>query len=207
VERSGGGDDFPPLGGQLNGDAFAQSNGITVGSPNDQQPRANGQQTQLPNRENTGAFQQNQQPPSTLQTQQLPSQNGQPSPAPSAVKKYADMTENEQWGLPGLMAAFEARRLAENGGQVDDTLPPALRSTVIMGHDLKSLGLNLDSPDPLYPTFTPFEAIGSSGSTFDFHERNMIPDFTLPSAYTVTNVPNLNGRINAFSDGNLCPGA
>ncbi len=114
------------------------------------------------------------------------------------------MTEDEKWGLQGLMAAFEARRQAESGGIVDDTLPPALRSAVIMGHDLSTLGLDLDSPEPLYPTFTPFQAVGSSNSTFDFHERHMVPDFTLPNAYTVTNVPKITDRMSAFSEGTSC---
>ena len=111
------------------------------------------------------------------------------------------MTENEKWGLPGLMAAFEARRAAENGGQVDETLPKMMRSSVIMGHDLSTLGMDLDSSEPLHPTFTPFPATGSSGSEFNFHERHMVPDFTLPSAYTVTNVPPLAQRMSAFADG------
>ncbi len=206
IERSagggGGGDEFPPLGGQLNGDLFSQSHGVGsgIGSPDIQQPRMNGQQTQMPIRDSSAFLAGPQQLMSQQQSQQS-SQNGHPAPLVSNVKKYADMTEDEKWGLPGLMAAFEARRQMDNGGQVDETLPPALRSTVIMGHDLGALGLDLDSPDPLYPTFTPFQAIGSSGSSFDFHERNMIPDFTLPSAYTVTNVPPIQARITAFSDG------
>ncbi|KAF2484905.1 hypothetical protein BDY17DRAFT_247985 [Neohortaea acidophila] len=72
-----------------------------------------------------------------------------------------------------------------------------------MGHDLTSLGLDLDSPEPLYPTFTPFQAVGSSGSSLDFHDRHIIPDFTLPSAYTVTNVPPLTSRMGTFNDETL----
>lgn len=115
------------------------------------------------------------------------------------------MAEKEKWGLPGLLAVFEARRAADNGGQVDETIPPAWRSSVVMGHDLSTLGMDLDSPDPLYPTFTPFPAAGSSGSEFNFHERHMVPDFTLPSAYTVTNVPPLSSRMSAFADGKSQP--
>ena len=33
------------------------------------------------------------------------------------------------------------------------------------------------------------------------NDRYVIPDFTLPAAYTVTNVPPLSSRVNAFSDG------
>lgn len=117
------------------------------------------------------------------------------------MKKYGDMTENEQWGMMGLMAAFESRRQVESGGQADETLPPALRNGVFLGQDLSTLGMDLDSPDPIGPTFTPFPNLTGSGSQFDFHDRHMVPDFTLPSAYTVTNVPPLNSRMSAFSDG------
>ena len=210
MDRQGSGDDFPPLGGQVNGDAFAQANGINsgVGSPDMQQPRMNGQQTQLPIRESSSTFQQTQPPPvnqQSSQSQPQPSQNGQPPPAPSGLKNYADMTENEKWALPGLMAAFEARRQSENNGQVDDSLPASMRCAIIMGHELGALGMDLDSPDPIHPTFMPFQAVGSSGSTFDFHERHMVPDFTLPSAYTVTNVPPLSSRMSAFADGMFTP--
>ena len=74
-----------------------------------------------------------------------------------------------------------------------------------MGHDLSSLGMDLDSTEPLYPTFHPFQAPGSTGSSFDYHDRHIIPDFTLPAAYTVTNVPPLSSRMGAFSDGSFAP--
>lgn len=205
-DRAGGGDDFPPLGGQLNGDGLSESNGFNsgYGSPDVQQPRTNGQQSQLPIRDAGGTFQQSQQPPiGQPASQPLPqsSQNSQQPQSTSGIKKYADMTESEKWGLPGLMAAFESRKQAESGGQQYDTLPLPMRSAIIMGHDLSSLGLDLESPEPLYPTFTPFQAVGSTSSSFDFHDRLMVPDFTLPSAYTVTNVPPLSSRMSAFSDG------
>lgn len=124
---------------------------------------------------------------------------------PPGVKRYADMTDSEKYGLTALSAAFEARRTLESGGQPDQTLPPAMRNAVFLGQDLNSLGLDLDSPDPLYTTFTPFPsaaaANGGSSGQFDFHDRHMVPDFTLPNAYTVTNVPPLSGRMSAFSDG------
>ena len=206
ADRAGSGDDFPPLGGQMNGDGFGQLNGLSsaVGSPDMQQPRINGQQSQLPIRQGSDAFQQTTGLPSNQnhsQSQPQSSQNGQQQPPPSNVKRYADMTDKEKWGLPGLMAAFEARRQAENGGQVDESLPPQMRSAVIMGHDLSTLGMDLDSPEPLHPTFSPFPAAGSSGSEFNFHERHVVPDFTLPSAYTVSNVPLLSSRMSAFADG------
>ena len=127
-------------------------------------------------------------------------QNGQPAPA-STTKKYSDMTENEKWGLQGLMAAYEARRQTEIGGQPDESVPANMRSAVFMGQDLSPLDLDLDSVEPLYPTFTPFPHVSGSGSAFDFHDKHIVPDFTLPNAYTVTNVPPAAARMGAFSDG------
>ena len=111
------------------------------------------------------------------------------------------MTEQEQWGLEALSAAYEARKNLESGQPVDETLPPIMRSAIFFGQDLSALGMDLDSIDPIYPTFTPFPAMNSSGSTFDFHDRHTIPDFQLPGAYTVNNVPPLAGRVAALSDG------
>lgn len=206
TDRAGGGDEFPPLGGQANGEALGHSNGFNsgYGSPDAPHPRSNSQQNQLPVREGSGNFSQPQQAPigqKAAQTLPQSTQNGSHSQSTSSVKAYGDMTESEKWGLPGLMAAFESRKNVEAGGQADMTLLPAMRSSLIMGHDLNSLGMDLDSELPLYPTFTPFQAVGSSNSTFDFHDRHVIPDFTLPIAYTVTNVPPLSSRMSAFSDG------
>lgn len=124
------------------------------------------------------------------------------------VKRYADMNEQEQWGLEALSAAYEARKNLENGQPVDETLPPIMRSAIFFGQDLGALGMDLDSQEPIYPTFTPFPAVNSTGSTFDFHDRNTVPDFQLPAAYTVNNVPPLAGRVAALSDGmsrtNVC---
>ncbi|KAK4544047.1 hypothetical protein LTR36_004545 [Oleoguttula mirabilis] len=239
-----GADDFPPLGGQVNGDTLGQSNGFgsSIASPDIAQPsRApNGQQTELSIRQaSNAAFQQpSQQAPigssqgapqqaqqaqqqhapatQSSQLQMQPAvQNGQPHPKqsttsttlPPGVKRYADMSDNEKYGLAALVAAFEARRTLESGGQPDQTLPPAMRHSVFLGQDLNSLGLDLDSPDPLYTTFTPFPSLaaanGGSSGQFDFHDRHMVPDFTLPSAYTVTNVPPLSSRMSAFSDETL----
>ncbi|KAK0815683.1 transcriptional regulator [Friedmanniomyces endolithicus] len=211
VERTE--DAFPPLGGQLNGDAL-QSNGLgsSIASPDGAQAQQNGQQAQLPIRNPSNTYQQQPQQapigsgqPASQPQQQLQAaiQNGQAPPA--NIKRYTDMTEDERYGLTGLLAAFEARRALEAGQPVDDTLPPAMRNGVMLGQDLSTLGMDLDSPDPIYPTFTPFPLLPerSSGSNFDFFERNVVPDFTLPSAYTVTNVPPLERRMGAFSDETL----
>lgn len=117
------------------------------------------------------------------------------------MKRYEDMTEAEKWGLPGLMAAFEARRQMETNGQVDDSLPFELRNGIMMGQDLDQLGMDLNQDGPLYTTFTPFPAVNMSGSSFDYHDRHMVPDYYLPTGYTVNNVPPLPSRMSAFSDG------
>ncbi|KAF2725717.1 hypothetical protein K431DRAFT_214643 [Polychaeton citri CBS 116435] len=72
-----------------------------------------------------------------------------------------------------------------------------------MGQDLSTLGLDLDSPDPLIPSFFPFPGEGRTGSMYDFHDRHVVPDFHIPSAYTVNNVPPLQTRIGSFSDETL----
>jgi CCR4-NOT transcription complex subunit 2 len=100
--------------------------------------------------------------------------------APQQTKPYADMTEQEKFGLPGLLAKIRSNDAA---------------SAFTMGVDINSLGLDLDSPDPLFSTFsTPFA---------DSRSRPVIPDFALPAAYSVTNVPSLASRMPAFSDETL----
>jgi CCR4-NOT transcription complex subunit 2 len=217
-QSNGGGDEFPPLGVRTNGEAFEQANGlggVTLRSPEDSQTQGGGQQTQLPFRETSNASTQAQQAPIGHPLTQTTSQQQQPQSilaapvqpaAPSGgVKRYADMTEQEQWGLEALSAAYEARKNLESGQPVDETLPPIMRSAIFFGQDLSALGMDLDSLDPIYPTFTPFPAANSTGSTFDFHDRHTIPDFQLPGAYTVNNVPPLAGRVAALSDGNESP--
>jgi CCR4-NOT transcription complex subunit 2 len=217
-QSNGGGDEFPPLGVRTNGEAFEQANGlggVTLRSPEDSQTQGSGQQTQLPFRETSNASTQAQQAPIGHPLTQTTSQQQQPQSilaapvqpaAPSGgVKRYADMSEQEQWGLEALSAAYEARKNLESGQPVDETLPPIMRSAIFFGQDLSALGMDLDSLDPIYPTFTPFPAANSTGSTFDFHDRHTIPDFQLPGAYTVNNVPPLAGRVAALSDGNDFP--
>ncbi|KAI6825088.1 hypothetical protein KC358_g8078, partial [Hortaea werneckii] len=209
----GGGDEFPPLSGpgQLNGDTSNLGSAVT--SPGASQPPT-AQQTQLPIREaSNAAFQapQSQQqtpigPPQLPQsTPQLPQQNTASQPPATAVKRYADMTDDEKYGLAGLAAAFEARRLYEIGqtSQIDATLPSTMRNALFLGQDLSLLGLDLDSPEPLYPTFSAFPSAAAGTNSFDYTERNVVPEFSLPPAYVVTNVPNLEGRMGGFSDETL----
>lgn len=200
-----------------NGDSSRQSNGFgsaSLSSPDPQHPQPNGQQTQLPIRDSSNSnFPPNQQAPiGSTQSAAAPQSQYQPPQqheqrAPSAqpnpsVKRWADMSEQERWGMAGLAAQLEYRRASENGEPVDETLPPSQRNAgLLMGQDLNALGMDLESPEPLYTTFTPFPARDSSGSMFDYRDRYPVPAFTVPPAYTVNNVPSMSSRMGAFSDG------
>jgi len=62
--NGGGGDDFPPLSGQANGDGFHSNGfGASLRSPDSTLPHVNGQQTQLPFRDTSNPTQQTQQAP------------------------------------------------------------------------------------------------------------------------------------------------
>lgn len=188
------GDEFPPLGGQINGDVFSAAHR----SPEEPASRSvlpyreqYTQSTQLSNGQGSGA----------IPAQGLTSR-------PSGMKRYVDMTEAEKFGLEGLAAAFEARKAIDSGQPVDETLPSIMRSGLFFGQDLNALGMDLDSPDPIWPTFTAFPAstsqaqgAGVPNGIFDFHDRAIVPEFTLPQAYTVTNVPPLASRLGSLSDG------
>ncbi|KAF2145273.1 uncharacterized protein K452DRAFT_284654 [Aplosporella prunicola CBS 121167] len=97
--------------------------------------------------------------------------------------RLSQMSEIDRFGLPGLLAM----------------IPPesADHSSLAIGQDLTVLGLDLNRPDnsPLYPSFgSPFAEPGS---------RPVVPDFALPAAYTVTNVPPLHTKMSSFSDETL----
>ncbi|KAF2019342.1 hypothetical protein BU24DRAFT_418949 [Aaosphaeria arxii CBS 175.79] len=95
-------------------------------------------------------------------------------------KKLAEMTDSERYGLPGLLSMIP--------------LESPDYSSLAVGQDLTVLGLDLSRPDnsPLHPTF---------GSPFvESNVKPVIPpDFTLPAAYTVTNVPPLHTKMASFS--------
>ncbi|KAF2637560.1 hypothetical protein P280DRAFT_407262 [Massarina eburnea CBS 473.64] len=99
---------------------------------------------------------------------------------PQQPKKLSDMTETERYGLPGLLSMIP--------------LESPDYSSLAVGQDLTVLGLDLSRPDnsPLHPTF---------GSPFvDTNAKPVIPpDFKLPAAYTVTNVPPLHTKVASFS--------
>ncbi|KAL2040439.1 hypothetical protein N7G274_006882 [Stereocaulon virgatum] len=91
------------------------------------------------------------------------------------------MSAMEEFGLPGLLATIRSANPDVAG--------------LARGQDLTSLGLNLNSPEPLWPTFAgPFAEPGS---------RPMQPDFTLPECYTVDNVNRVKDKIPGFSDETL----
>jgi CCR4-NOT transcription complex subunit 2 len=114
------------------------------------------------------------------------------------------MTEDERWGMAGFNAILEARRQIEIGGEVDDTMPPQYRNAmVVMGQDLNALGMDLENPEPLHPSFSVFPSRNPSSSMFDYKDHHPVPAFTVPPAYTVNNVPPMHARMGAFSDGNL----
>lgn len=212
-DHGGGVSEFPPLGGQLNGDGMRSSNGFgsTLDSPEETHPQPNGPSSQLPIRDASNAFSQSQQAPIGSQAQAQSSQPQAQSASDQSpraaqpslpVKRWADMTEQEHFGLAGLSAMFEARRQFDTGGVVDETLPPQMSNSILfMGQDLNALGMDLDSPEPLHPTFHVFPDATGSNSMFDSRNHHPVPAFNVPDAYTVTNVPPMHTRINAFSDG------
>ncbi|QIX01039.1 hypothetical protein AMS68_006556 [Peltaster fructicola] len=196
-EAGGGGDEFPPLGGQINGDMF----GVTGLRSPEGLRSTNGQlgRNVLPFRDA--------QPPLSQNTTV---QSNNSRTVGSNVKRYADMNDKEKYGLEGLAAAYEARKAVESGHPVDESLPVVMRSGLFFGQDLNALGMDLDSPEPIWPTFTAFPASTSqaqgastSNGVFDFHDRAIVPEFALPPAYTVTNVPPLAGRLGSLSDETL----
>jgi len=123
--------------------------------------------------------------PKTQSSTSQQSQQGNGSPAANHQqpqrRPLAEMTESEKWGLPGLLAKLPGR---SEGG-----------SSFFMGVDLNNLGIDLDSTEPLIPTLsTPFA---------DATSRPAIPDYHLPPAYDVNNVPIVHTRISNFADETL----
>ena len=96
-------------------------------------------------------------------------------------KRISEMTELEQYGLEGLFARI-------NPNHPD-------HSPLALGHDLTTLGIDLNSPDPIYPTF--------GGPFTNPSERPAVPEYTTPQAYHVHNVQPLHSRIPSFSDETL----
>ncbi|MDI1488692.1 MAG: transcriptional regulator [Ramalina farinacea] len=98
-----------------------------------------------------------------------------------ASQKPEDMSEADRYGLAGFLARIRS----------EDPMVAGLAR----GQDLTQLGLNLSSPDPLYPTW--------SGPFADPGARPLQPDFTLPECYTVGNVHRVRDKLPGFSDETL----
>lgn len=203
------GDEFPPLSMQPNGDPSRQANGFgsALTSPDDAQTHVNGQQANLPMR---GAFNIGSQTPigsaqagaqsqSTSRTQ--PQSDGAQT-LNQTTKPWAEMTPAERFGMPGLSKRFETIKAMETGAPIDPTLPAHERNIgILMGQDLSGLDMDLDSSEPLYKTFHAFPDSSSRGTIFDDRARRVVPEFTVPQAYYVSNVPPMDTRMTAFSDG------
>lgn len=103
-------------------------------------------------------------------------------PGADAIPDYSQMTPQEKWGLQGLLAIIRH--------------PSQDIAHLAIGHDLTSLGLDLNQQEPLHPNFaTPF-----APTTLP---RPLETDFTLPACYTVANVQPLQDRIPSFSEETL----
>ncbi|KAI9706935.1 MAG: hypothetical protein M1820_004521 [Bogoriella megaspora] len=96
-------------------------------------------------------------------------------------KRISEMTEQEKWGFSGLFA------------RLDPSHPDF--SPLAQGEDLTTLGIDLNSPEPLYPTF--------GGPFSNPTERPAVPEYHTPSAYFVHNVSSMQSRIPSFSDETL----
>lgn len=212
--NSAGGDEFPPLNEQINGSTGRQTNGFasSLESPGDTHPPLNGQQTHLPIRDVSASMTSSQQPPIgttppgiPTHSQNLPTEtsNGSTNRANPDLKKYSDMTDSEKWGLAGLSKTFQYLNAIETGAPIDDTFPVHLRNGVhmAMGQDLTNLGMDLESTEPIGPSFAVFPSRNHSGSLYDYRDRHPVPDFVTPPGYIVNNVPPEHARVSAFSDG------
>ncbi|KAK3171231.1 hypothetical protein OEA41_003315 [Lepraria neglecta] len=102
-------------------------------------------------------------------------------PGSAHTPDRTQMSAMDEFGLAGFLATVRSDNPDIAG--------------LARGQELTSLGLNLNSPEPLYPTFAgPFAEPGS---------RPMQPDFTLPECYTVDNVNRVKDKIPGFSDETL----
>jgi len=126
---------------------------------------------------------------------------GDPTGATHTPDRTTDsqMSAIDEWGLAGFLATITHENPDVSG--------------LARGHDLTSLGLNLNSSESvlheyasfdemlihslraLYPTFAgPFAEPGS---------RPIQPDFKLPECYTVDNVHRVRDKVPSFSDETL----
>ncbi|KAK2783383.1 hypothetical protein FQN52_009641 [Onygenales sp. PD_12] len=94
----------------------------------------------------------------------------------------SQMPDRDRFGLQGLLAMIHGDN-PDVGG-------------LAVGQDLMTLGLDLNQPEPLHPTFaSPFISSNASAP--------LQTDYSLPACYTVANVQPLQSRIPSFSDETL----
>ncbi|KAL8754163.1 MAG: hypothetical protein Q9184_005200 [Pyrenodesmia sp. 2 TL-2023] len=124
--------------------------------------------------------------PNPSHSQQPPSRQQQGFQA-SGASQTAENTPLDQmaaidrWGLAGLLATIRSDNPDVAG--------------LAIGQDLTQLGLDLNSQDSLWPTW--------SGPFAEPSARPLQPDFHLPDCYTVDNVHRLRDKIPSFSDETL----
>lgn len=97
------------------------------------------------------------------------------------MKPWIEMEGMEKWGLAGLIAQMN---ISED------------QAALARGQDLTQLGLDLNSNEPLHPTFaTPFSS--------PTHTRPLDADFHIPQCYSVANVKPMQERWGTYSDDTL----
>ncbi|RMZ86929.1 hypothetical protein DV736_g5846, partial [Chaetothyriales sp. CBS 134916] len=102
----------------------------------------------------------------------------------TADNVLSGLSDRDKWGLKGYLALTEGPNLA-------------FRS-LTKGQDLAAHGLNMNSDQPLLPTYTgPFAAPNSHPL------RPLDTEYSIPDCYTVKKVAPLHTRINSFSDETL----
>jgi len=95
---------------------------------------------------------------------------------------WSEMSPIDKWGLPGLLAQMHT--ISKD------------QSDLARGQDLTQLGLDLNSNEPLHPTFaTPFSA--------PTHARPLEADYHIPQCYSVANVKPIQERWGSFTDDTL----
>ncbi|CAK4033626.1 General negative regulator of transcription subunit 2 [Lecanosticta acicola] len=218
ADHSGSGEEFPPLSGQPGGEPVRSANGYagTIESPDQSSPQPSGPSAQLPIREaaSSGTNQQapigsnhasSASPAQSVSQQSHQTQSGHGS-YPGVSKPWAEMTEQEKYGMMGLQKRFETIEAYKTGRPGDPTLPPEVKNPwICVGHDMSGIDVELEQPGhSLHKTFHPFPDLGQlNASPFNSRARQPVPTFELPPAYSVNNVPDSTVRMPAFGDETL----
>ena len=102
----------------------------------------------------------------------------------TAESVFVGMSEKDKYGMKGFLALAEGPN-------------PTFRS-LMRGQDLAALSLNMNSDQPLLPSYT-----GAFGTTQTHPLRPLDADYSIPDVYTIHKVAPLHTRINSFSDETL----